>query len=358
MTRPATISVIIPAFEAEDLVDSALASVAAQTRPADEVILVDDASTDATAERALAWTPELPLRVIRLKQNLGGRLGAGGPRSYAIAESTGELIALLDVDDVWSPDHLEVMERTNAQHPGGLVTANYVKWVPGRAVGRHAAAELVPVPPAHHQALAILDENFVSVSTMFRRDLYDRAGGFRPIPCEDWDLWIRMIAVGARVTMPTTVTVRYRQSEHSVSRGDRLLQGDIALLEQLAGERAGDERGVVVRALRRRRARVDYLEGVDRTLAGELTQARRAFWRAIVADPSLRRGNSRHNGSVVLRSAACLVAPRRMVAVRQRRQSDPAFMVGDPSEPRWRRRGVRVPPAAGSQVEPTSTAPH
>ncbi len=338
VTGRATISVIIPAFEAEDLVDSALASVAAQTRPADEVILIDDASTDSTVERAMAWTPRLPLRVICLEQNMGGRLGAGGPRSVAIAASSSDLVALLDVDDVWSADHLEVMEHTHAQDPGGLVAANNVLWVPGRALGRHDAAVLVPVPSADRQAQAILDENFVFVGTLFSRHLYERAGGFRSTPCEDWDLWIRMIATGARVTMPSTVTVHYRQSEHSVSSGDRILTGEIALLDRLAVERVGDERRVVLRALRRRRARVSYLDGIDHTLAGDLSAARRAFWRAVTTDPSLRRSNSRHSGSVVLRAAACMVAPRRMVAVRQRRQSDPAFMVGDRAVARWRAR--------------------
>jgi GT2 family glycosyltransferase len=324
-----TISVIIPAFEAEGLIDAALASVAAQTRAPDEVVVVDDGSTDATARRARTWSDRLPLNVIRLEENVGARLGAGGPRAIAIDASAGGLLALLDVDDVWLPDHLAVLEAAHRVDPGGLVTANHVRWVPSGGIGRRTAAALVPVPAPERQRLAILAENFGFIGSLFSRDLYDRAGGFRPVPCEDWDLWIRMIHAGAHVTMPETVTVLYRQSAHSVSADDRLVPGEITLLEELARSRNGDELAAIERSLRTRRARIAYLEGLGHASRADFVAARRSWLRALRTSPSLRRGSSRLGGPVALRAAACLVAPRRMTALRERRMRDVAFSLGD-----------------------------
>lgn len=321
------VSVIIPAFNAADVVASALGAIAAQTVPVHEVIVVDDGSTDGTADIARRWERLLPLQVHRLEQNMGAGLGAGGARAIGIERSSGELIALLDVDDYWMPDHLEVMQREHDRH-GGLITANYYLWIPGVEIGRTPSSELVPVPPPESQRLSILSENFVFVSALFSRELYDRAGPMRNIRCEDWDLWINMIDAGAVVTIPDEVTALYRQSPTSVSGTDKLLVGDIDLLEEHLAGRGAEETEVIERALQRRRAKRAFLDGVALADAGDYRRARASWWQAIRTDPSLRRNHSRLNGRVAIRAAACLAAPRTMVRLRQRRQEDPVFVVG------------------------------
>jgi len=323
-----SVSVIIPAYNASEVVDQSLASIVAQTVPVDEVILVDDGSTDDTAERAQRWDGMLPLRVHRLDDNIGAGRGAGGARAIGIEQSSGQLIALLDVDDVWFPDHIEVMRREYEEN-GGLITANHYFWVPGVELGSSPASELIPVPSPDRQQLTILAENFVYVSTLFSRELYDRAGPMRNIRCEDWDLWIKMIDAGATVAMPAQPTVLYRQSPTSVSGTDKLLVGDIDLLEEHLAGRSDEEVEVIQRALRRRRSKQQFLDGVRLAEDGEIGAARKAWVESIRTDPSLRGNNSRMSGRVVVRSLACLVAPRTMVRQRQRRQSDPSVVVGD-----------------------------
>lgn len=323
-----TLSLVIPAYNAEHALPASLASVAAQTRAPDEVVVVDDGSSDATRAVASAWSDRLPLRVLGLDENIGGGLGAGAARHEGISATSGEVIALLDADDVMLPDHLEVMERAHQRH-GGLVTANHLLWIPGRALGSRPAAELVPVPRPEDQWTRILSENFVFVATMFDRSLYDRVGGFRSMRCEDWDLWIRMVESGARVHMPDQVTALYRGSPGSVSAGDRLLIGDIDLLHELRGRLTGADRRTVDRALRRRRAKRLFLEGVDQQLRGDRSGARRSWLRAIATDPSPRRNNSNLAGSVGLRALACIAAPQRMVDRRDRRQRSADHAVGD-----------------------------
>lgn len=325
-----TISVIVPAYNAVEVLDASLGSIAAQTTPVDEVIVVDDGSTDDTLERARRWDALLPLRVHRLEENIGAGRGAGGVRAIGIEQSSGDLIALLDADDVWFPDHVESMLRLH-QTSDDLITANHVFWVPGVEVGSTPSAKLIPVPSPERQRTKILGENFVFVGTLFSRDLYDRAGPMRNIRCEDWDMWIRMVDIGAVVRMPDHVTMLYRQSSSSVSASDKLLQGEIDLLDHHLIGRTDEQAEVIQQALRRRHAKRLFLDGVALAHGGEIRQARGAWIESIRADASLRRNNSSMNGLPVLRSLVCIAAPRTMVSVRQRRQSDPSVTVGESS---------------------------
>jgi glycosyltransferase involved in cell wall biosynthesis len=333
--RAPALTVVVPAYQAAEVLPACLASIAAQTRPPDEVIVVDDGSSDGTAEVARAWASHLPVTVLRSERNEGAGLGAGAARRRGIEHACGELIALVDADDVWFPDHLAAMCAVHREH-GGLVTADHLYWVPGERVGGRPASQLVPVPPPDHQPTAILTENFVFISVLFSRDLYDRAGPFRSMRCEDWDLWIRMVRAGARVHMPPTVTALYRQAPASVSAADKLLIGDVALLEELLGVVDDDERPHVERALRRRRAKLAYLEGLAKVDEGDVAAGRRAWVRAIRLDPSLRQNNSRMNGRVAVRAAACIVAPTSMAAMRRRRTGAAHVLVGDATGPRRR----------------------
>jgi hypothetical protein len=323
-----SVSVVIPAYRAAGVIGTALASVAGQTVAPDEVIVVDDGSPDDTASLAERWRSLVPLRVVRLEENLGRGFGAGGARAVGIEHATSELIALLDADDVWLPDHLATMLATHDRLPG-LVTANYSLWVPGAALGGRPASELVPVPPVDRQLLQLLEENYVFVSTLFSRAVYERAGGFRNIRCEDWDLWIRMVRAGARVSMPAHVTVLYRQAPDSVSGTDKLLVGDIDLLEEmLATAVEPAEREAMARALRRRRAKQAFLDGAREHDRGDVAAARRSWLEALRLDLGLGRTHSRLNGRVAPRAAASLIAPGAMMRLRGRRQHDAGFVVG------------------------------
>lgn len=322
------VSLIIPAHNAADVLPTALASVAGQTRPPDEVVVIDDGSSDGTAALAEQWAGFLPIHVIRLEENIGAGIGAGGVRHRGIQASSGQVIALLDADDVLLPDHLEVLLRLHAER-GGLVTANHLMWVPGAALGNVPVGSLNPVPAPEKQRQVLFAENFVFIGSVFDRALYDRVGGFRPIPCEDWDLWIRMVEAGAVVSMPDQVTALYRSWSGSVSAGDRLLEGDIRLLAELRNRVAGDEAAAVDAALRRRRARKLYLHGIAEYQAGRGLAARRAWLRSLLTDPSPRRNNSRMNGNIAVRALVCLVAPGRMIDRRSRRRRSGDVQVGN-----------------------------
>jgi glycosyltransferase involved in cell wall biosynthesis len=313
------------AYNAAPYLDSALASIAAQARQPDEVVLVDDGSTDGTAEIAESWTGRLPIKVIQHGDNLG--VGAG--RRTAIEASTGDWIALLDADDYWLPDHLEVLCRTY-EREGGIVTAANYRWVPGTRIASRPSTELAPVPPAERQKTEILLGNFLFSGSIFSRELYDRVGGMRPLTTsEDWDLWIRMVRAGARVTAAPTVTALYRVHDDGLSSEDGFARANAALLEEYVTMTTGHEQRQVRKALRRQRAAALMVDGFEHIRAGRTGDGRRAMARAAFLDHSIRRGASHWGGCVALRAAACFIAPHRALAARDARRASPGACVGD-----------------------------
>ena len=100
-TRPYTVSVVIPAYNIENVVGRAIDSVLAQTHRADEIIVVDDGSTDNTAAIVQAYGDA----VSYLRQDNGGVSAAC---NTGIRAAAGEWIAFLDGDDKWLPERLEL----------------------------------------------------------------------------------------------------------------------------------------------------------------------------------------------------------------------------------------------------------
>ena len=243
------IAVIIPAFNAVDTLGQALASVAAQSCAPAEVIVGDDCSTDDTAAVAGHWAGRLPVRVVKTPTNSG----PAAARHTAITASAAPILALLDADDVWFPDHLESLASTWERF-GGVAMADALRWVPGQAIARVSWSELLPVPPPPQQLLALCLENFGFIGSLFARTDYDAAGGFRAQfhGTEDWDLWIRMARRGVPITSAGHPTVLYRLTAGSVSSEDRLIDPKIAVLEHARREAASAaELAALRRGLRR-----------------------------------------------------------------------------------------------------------
>lgn len=98
------ISVVIPAFNRADLLPATLRSILAQSVPADEVIVVDDGSTDSTRDVVAPFAPNV--RYIYIEN-----AGMARARTVGVTSSAGKYIALCDSDDLWSEDKLEWQMR-------------------------------------------------------------------------------------------------------------------------------------------------------------------------------------------------------------------------------------------------------
>ena len=301
--REEKVSLVIPLYNSAQFIDAALASVAGQSTVPDEVIIVDDASTDGGAERAARWSSMLPLTVITQSENRG----PGVARRVGIAASCHDLIALLDADDVWFPNHLELMLATYRQH-GGVITADTLWWAPSRQLSMVSGRRRKRVPPPERQRLGILDHNFVHPISLFSRADYERAGGFSDLrKGEDWDLWMHMIRCGAAVMMAPSPTALYRIHGASASAGRGDLAVNVETLPRYLDQLAPDEQRVLRRTIRRRQARIDLLAGEKRAAKGELGRATVLWARAALRDRRLTGGLTGGRSSVTLQALINLV---------------------------------------------------
>jgi glycosyltransferase involved in cell wall biosynthesis len=115
-----TVAVIIPTYNSASTIERALNSLAAQTHQPDEVIVVDNNSTDSTVEvihRFADIHPSLPIRVEPLLENMG----PGFARNAGWQHSSSSLISFLDSDDSWHPQKLEIMLRVAKSHPNHVL---------------------------------------------------------------------------------------------------------------------------------------------------------------------------------------------------------------------------------------------
>jgi glycosyltransferase involved in cell wall biosynthesis len=106
-----TISVVVPAYNAERTILETIASVQQQTFSDFELIVINDGSTDGTLEQ-LNTVKDPRLKVFSYENG-----GISVARNRGIAQATGEFIAFLDADDLWTPDKLELQLAALQQHP-------------------------------------------------------------------------------------------------------------------------------------------------------------------------------------------------------------------------------------------------
>lgn len=197
--RPA-VSVIIPTYNRASLVCEAVASVARQTFRDYEVIVVDDGSTDETAERVGG----LPVAVRYFRQ---ANAGAARARNAGIEAARGEWVAFLDSDDLWREDKLAIcLDAVRAS---------------GSPVLFHATAEIdergQPVPGRSRRAMGgwilepLFRHCFVHTPTVVvRRSVLTEVGGFdeRLPVCEDYHLWLRLASRYPFHYVPLPLTFR------------------------------------------------------------------------------------------------------------------------------------------------------
>lgn len=182
-----TISVIIPAFNAARWLPSAVASVLAQTRPADELLVVDDGSTDGTGEVCRGFGG----RVRTVRRENGGLAAA---RNTGAAATTGEWMLFLDADDTLLPDALASLSATASASAAGVV---YGFVLQRRALATEARLHGLPYavgdPPAPAKAHFWWTPIPTAGSALIRRSLNDEVGGFdenfRQV--EDAEYWLR-----------------------------------------------------------------------------------------------------------------------------------------------------------------------
>ncbi|MEL6978596.1 MAG: glycosyltransferase family A protein [Pseudomonadota bacterium] len=224
-----SISVVIPVKNRPDVIHRALDSVAKQTLPVHEVIIVDDGSTDDTPEQAARRSGEFPsLQVIRLKESVG----AASARNIGARAASGEMIALLDSDDAWMPEKMEQQEALLRRNPGAPIcfTGTVVRF-------RKRKANVVIPPPVITQR-DFFRRNMAGGCTlaMIRRDAFFEVGGFRDgMPsCQDWEFWIRLAGLGETVCCQAGLSEYFFDGAARITKNlQRALEGHQIVFESI-----------------------------------------------------------------------------------------------------------------------------
>lgn len=243
MTKCADVSVVMPAYNNADTVGRALASIAAQTVPPCEVIVVDDGSGDGTAEAVRAMAGRM--NGVRLRLFRQQNQGAGAARNRALAAATGTWLAFLDADDEWMPDKLEqsLAQTDPARHD---MSAHNVLILDG---DRSHVVDCLPhwqADPADPFRTLFL-RGFISSSTvLLRRQVALRAGGFDPTlrSAQDYELWLAVLGlIGGRFLVFPQALLRYYVAPQGItSHIDRKIACSLAILRRHVGrlkERSG-----------------------------------------------------------------------------------------------------------------------
>jgi len=167
----APVTVVMAAMDAEQFIADAIRSALDQSLPPERVVVVDDGSSDGTADRAEAVDP----RVTVLRR---AHAGAGPSRNAGIAATDTELVAFLDADDLWRPRKLELQVAALAAHPhldAVFCLMDEFLDAAAEATGTRAPRTGVAVP--------------LSGATLVRRGLVERLGPFEDDPVGDWVRW-------------------------------------------------------------------------------------------------------------------------------------------------------------------------
>jgi GT2 family glycosyltransferase len=219
----ATVSVIMPAFNAEKYLHTAVESVLRQSFGDLELLIVDDGSSDGTVAVAQAYAARDP-RVRVLEQ---ANAGPGPARNTGFRAATGRFFAFLDSDDEWDESFLD-------EHLAVLNARPDVDVVVGNARNRGGARHGQPARPVRGDGQPITlagilaDESALFIMSVFRRQAVDAIGGFDPalLTNEEYDMWIRAALAGSTFTRHPTPLGWYSCRPGSLSSSDtRMLSG-------------------------------------------------------------------------------------------------------------------------------------
>jgi len=196
------ISVVIPVYNRELTIRRAIDSVLAQELHPDEIIVVDDGSTDPTPEILKSYDHKI--QIVRQENK-----GVSAARNRGVETAAGKWIAFLDSDDEWTPDKLQKQLACYRLHPNMRILQTEERWIrnnmrvnPGKKYSKKSG----------NIFKNCLKTCIVGPSTvMCERSLLMEMGGFdEKLPvCEDYDLWIRIAAKYAIPLLPEALTIKY-----------------------------------------------------------------------------------------------------------------------------------------------------
>jgi len=208
--NPPLVSVVVPVYNGERFLDAALESIQAQDYRRIEIIVVNDGSTDRTADIAQA--------VKGIRYLYQSNQGPAAARNAGMGLARGEFIAFLDADDLLAPNKVDVQVAYLMSHPevGCAVARQVVFYEPGieppRWLSETEAKDephVGPAPPNRRRAMQVVRNGLLAA--MVRRDIVARLGGFNPVlnSAEDVEWLLHLWEAGVEiVVVPEAILYR------------------------------------------------------------------------------------------------------------------------------------------------------
>lgn len=210
---------VIPCYRDGDTLGRALSSVRAQTRPVEEVIVVDDCSPESeTIQAVLADFPEV--RYLRNPVNLG----LAGTRNVGLHAATSEIVTFLDADDELHPQKIEFQIRALRSRSAVTCRVRRIGDEVGIANVRLFGSRL-PVEAVRNSRTLLYGNRLTGAALMAPRSLLLEVGGYDPAlrSCEDLDLWLRLLDAGIEAVDIALPLYLYRLNPVGLSRNLRAI---------------------------------------------------------------------------------------------------------------------------------------
>lgn len=210
------VNIVIPAYNAQDFIADTVRSALAQTMGDLQVTIIDDGSSDATAERAATTDPRV--KVISQENR-----GMSKSRNRGMAEVDSEFVALLDADDLWHPEKLHLQLQALRDRPDhDFCYTAFTVWQGDPRPGFFQEARDGHIDESLSGWIyprLILDNHALPSSVVWRRTAWDRMGGFltEDQKTDDWEYLVRASTQHRFIRLAESF-VLYRQHPVSLSR--------------------------------------------------------------------------------------------------------------------------------------------
>lgn len=192
------ITALLPIKNGEPWIAQILSCISKNIIPGDELLIIDDGSTDNSRDLAMNVGSNLPMRILK---NPG--IGLVAALNYGVSQSNTNWIARFDVDDLYSPSRLEVQRALIHSGVAAIFSDYSFQSESGEYLG------YIPSPVSHHATTISLinSQRTAHPSSLFSKEAFIGVGGYREkdFPAEDLSLWIRLSRAGELISAPKSL---------------------------------------------------------------------------------------------------------------------------------------------------------
>jgi len=258
-----TVSAVIPCYNCPNFISKTIESLINQTIKPQEIILVNDASTDNTLEILKQIKEQYPniAEIINLEKNKG----ASHARNHGVENSKGEYVLFMDSDDIAEPtlieEYVDRLGKLNGKIKDEYILS-YSAYLQIDEKGNQLSDTIrgIQVDPEEILGYELVRNYIISTSgVLVKKDYFIKTGGFNEKIrySEDWDLWLKLAQLGGFAYVDEPLIKIRRHGTNLSSQVDKMLEGEKLVLEQYSTDFIKD--AIFKRKLDFKRNVVDYV---------------------------------------------------------------------------------------------------